>query len=149
MSETTRDADMKIIPQPLSPDGKAWPETMDGMAWAVEFNQRFPAVSVDDALGWFCNAIMRGYDTATSRQSDALAAAQRENARTCQWRYMNWPESDSDYETECGGAWTFIEGGITENGVAFCHRCGGRVLAPSKPKDEEDDVAALRGEGGA
>ena len=81
MSETTRDADMKIIPQPLSPDGKAWPETMDGMAWAVEFNQRFPAVSVDDALGWFCNAIMRGYDTATSRQSDALAAAQRENAR--------------------------------------------------------------------
>ena len=80
---------------------------------------------------------------------DALAAAQRENERTCQWRYMNWPESDSDYETECGGAWTFIEGGITENGVAFCHRCGGRVLAPSKPKDEEDDVAALRGEGGA
>lgn len=53
MSETTKGL-----------DGLAWPETMDGMAWAVEFNKRFPAVSVDDALGWFCNAIMLGFDTA-------------------------------------------------------------------------------------
>ena len=46
-------------------DGLEWPQTMDGMAWAVEFNKRFPGVPVDDALGWFCNAIMRGYDTAS------------------------------------------------------------------------------------
>lgn len=43
-------------------DGLAWPQTSDGKAWAIEFNKRFPSVSVDDALGWFCNAIMRGYD---------------------------------------------------------------------------------------
>ena len=44
-------------------DGLEWPHTFDGMAWAIEFNKQFPSVTVDDALGWFCNAIMRGWDT--------------------------------------------------------------------------------------
>lgn len=44
-------------------DDLLWPQTMDGMAWAIEFNKRFPSVSVDDALGWFCNALMRGVDS--------------------------------------------------------------------------------------
>ena len=52
----------------LGHDGKAWPETFDGHVWALEFNKRFPAVPVDDALGWFCNAIMRGYDEANWRR---------------------------------------------------------------------------------
>lgn len=56
--------------QILGHDGKAWPETMDGMAWAKAFSTQFPAVSVDDALGWFCNAIMRGYDTANWRRDE-------------------------------------------------------------------------------
>lgn len=61
-------------------DGLPWPQTFDGHAWAVEFNKQFPSVSVDDALGWFCNAIMRGYDHASA----ALARAQEvvEAART-------------------------------------------------------------------
>lgn len=33
----------------------------DGMAWATEFCKRFP-ISVDDALGWFCNAIETAHD---------------------------------------------------------------------------------------
>jgi hypothetical protein len=39
-------------------DGGTWPATSDGMAWAIAFNRKFQSVSVDDALGWFCNAIM-------------------------------------------------------------------------------------------
>jgi hypothetical protein len=39
-------------------DGGTWPATSDGMAWAIAFNRQFQSVSVDDALGWFCNAIM-------------------------------------------------------------------------------------------
>lgn len=45
-----------------------WPHTLDARVWAVKFNERFPSVSVDDALGWFANAIMAGYDTAMMRK---------------------------------------------------------------------------------
>lgn len=43
-------------------DGKTWPETFDANIWSAEFVKRFPAVQRDDAIGWFANAIMRGYD---------------------------------------------------------------------------------------
>jgi hypothetical protein len=56
-------------------DGKEWPETFDGMAWAIEFNKRFASVSVDDALGWFCVAIMRGYDSYAQKHENIPAAA--------------------------------------------------------------------------
>ena len=35
---------------------------MDGKRWAEEFCKRFPQCKVDNVLGWFCNAIMAGYD---------------------------------------------------------------------------------------
>jgi hypothetical protein len=55
----------------LGHDGKAWPETFDGMVWAQEFNRRFPAVPVDDAIGWMANAIMRGYDERSWKREEA------------------------------------------------------------------------------
>jgi hypothetical protein len=42
-----------------------WPHTADAAVWAEEFSKRFPGVPKEDALGWFANAIMAGYDTAT------------------------------------------------------------------------------------
>ena len=39
-----------------------WPNTMDGKQWSEEFCKRFPQCEVDNVLGWFCNAIMAGYD---------------------------------------------------------------------------------------
>jgi cytochrome c5 len=56
-------------------DGKEWPETFDGMAWAIEFNKLFPSVPVDDALGWFCNAIMRGYDSYAQKHTNTADTA--------------------------------------------------------------------------
>ena len=35
---------------------------IDGKQWSEEFCQRFPQCEVDDVWGWFCNAIMTGYD---------------------------------------------------------------------------------------
>lgn len=35
---------------------------MDGAKWAAEFSKRYPSVPEDEAIGWFCNAIMAGYD---------------------------------------------------------------------------------------
>jgi hypothetical protein len=43
-------------------DGLEWPQTMDGVAWGIEFNKKFPSVPVNDACRWFCSAIMRGWD---------------------------------------------------------------------------------------
>lgn len=45
-----------------------WPlPSFDARDWAEAFCQRFPSVSQDDALGWFANALMRGFDEHAAR----------------------------------------------------------------------------------
>lgn len=44
---------------------------IDGMKWSEEFCKRFPTVDVSDALGWFCNAIMAGFDEGVRRTEAA------------------------------------------------------------------------------
>lgn len=45
-----------------------WPlPSFDARDWAEAFCKVFPSVSEDDALGWFANALMRGYDEACAR----------------------------------------------------------------------------------
>ncbi len=41
----------------------------DGMKWAEAFHEQFPAVSVEDAFGWFANAIENTWDVRCSRLS--------------------------------------------------------------------------------
>lgn len=41
-----------------------WPHTMDAAIWAEKFCARFPDFDEGDALAWFANAIMAGYDRA-------------------------------------------------------------------------------------
>lgn len=53
------------VPKEQRPD---WPlPSFDAQDWAKAFNERFPAVPVDDALSWFACALMRGFDEAQSR----------------------------------------------------------------------------------
>lgn len=49
-------------------EGK-WPHTMDAREWAKAFMAQFPDMAFDeaDAVTWFANAIMAGYDTARAR----------------------------------------------------------------------------------
>lgn len=63
----------RVLPA-VGNDGLVWPHTFDAQAWAIQFNKRFPTVSVDDALGWFANAIMRGHDTALQKREKEEAA---------------------------------------------------------------------------
>jgi hypothetical protein len=56
----------------IGQDGKAWPQTFDGHAWAIEFNKRFTTVPTGDALGWMANSLMRGFDEAHSRLAPML-----------------------------------------------------------------------------
>ena len=47
---------------------QAWPHTMDAMVWAEEFCKQYPGFDKQEAVGWFANAIMAGYDTAMIRK---------------------------------------------------------------------------------
>ena len=65
---TEKDADREKvrfdIPGPMGNDGKRFPFTFDAMAWAKAFCARFPQMKEDVMVGWFANAIMRGWDDA-------------------------------------------------------------------------------------
>lgn len=66
----------------------------------------------------------------------ALAAGEE---CTCEWKY---DAIDDMWETSCGQAWTFIDGGPKDNHVTFCHNCGAKVAAlaagSENPKGDED-----------
>ncbi len=51
----------------------------------------------------------------------------------CEWKY---DEEHEKYDTSCGSAWSFIDEGIEENGVKFCHRCGKPVVEEKGLEDE-------------
>jgi hypothetical protein len=54
------------VPPKERPD---WPlPSFKATDWAEAFHERFPSVSVDDALSWFACALMRGYDEGRSNQ---------------------------------------------------------------------------------
>ena len=57
--------------------------------------------------------------------ANMLREATDELARECRW------EEDTDgwgnYDTECGNTWAFVDGGISENLVAYCPYCGGII----------------------
>lgn len=49
----------------------------------------------------------------------------------CEWTY---DEHDSKWDSSCGDAWMFCDGGPTENGVKFCQSCGKPVLLAAAPE---------------
>lgn len=49
----------------------------------------------------------------------------------CQWTF---DEHDSKWDSGCGEAWMFCDGGPTENGVRFCQSCGKPVLLAAAPE---------------
>lgn len=54
----------------------------------------------------------------------ALSAAQQPVVReplTCEWTHN---DDDGYWDTSCGKAWRFDDGGPKENNMNFCHCCG-------------------------
>ena len=62
----------------------------------------------------------------------ALAASERE---TCTWTEQDDKDMPGTYESSCGEMWSFIEGGVKENRVTYCHHCGGKVV-PASPQEQ-------------
>lgn len=63
----------------------------------------------------------------------------RLEGRTCTWGASDDFEADY-WETACGEAFSFIDGGPLENHIKFCPYCGLAVLVAPKAKESDDDV---------
>ncbi|EPK7688194.1 hypothetical protein K7Y63_003798 [Serratia marcescens] len=50
---------------------------------------------------------------------------------SCEWTY---DDQDYKWDSGCGDAWMFADGGPTENGVKFCQGCGKPVLLAAAPE---------------
>jgi hypothetical protein len=51
----------------LRPD---WPlPSFDALDWAEAFCKRYPSIDADIMVGWFANALMRGFDERTARMT--------------------------------------------------------------------------------
>jgi len=51
---------------------------------------------------------------------------------SCLWRQ----DADGNWDTQCGNAYVFIEGGPKDNQFVFCPYCGGEL--GEEPYDEQD-----------
>lgn len=63
-----------------------------------------------------------------------------ERKETCQWHYFDYPATDCEFEGECGVVWAMTDGGLAENGMNFCPRCGGAINFVPPVADEEEDT---------
>ena len=77
--------------------------------------------AIQDACG--CNVGLDWEDMEELR--DRLAdLIEPEPERTCEWKR----DENGIYYGECGIVWEFTYGGVEENGVVHCLRCGGKVV---------------------
>ncbi len=63
-------------------------------------------------------------------------------ARTCTWTVDYDASEPIKWDTTCGEAWNWYEGGLTANNVRYCHGCGGKIVEVDEPPkwDDEDDA---------
>ena len=82
--------------------------------------------------------IYRGFATHSTKQLLAYGAAQRlagQQRESCTWTEQDDKDMPSTYESSCGEMWSFIDGGVKENRVTYCHHCGGKVV-PASPQEQ-------------
>ena len=57
--------------------------------------------------------------------SGFVAARRTTPDRECEWKCDD--VDNGTWESCCGEIWTFTADGPVENGMLFCHRCGGKL----------------------
>lgn len=50
---------------------------------------------------------------------------EKHKEKLCEWHLGD--EENGIWESSCGEAWSFIDGGPQENRVSYCHHCGYKV----------------------
>ena len=56
--------------------------------------------------------------------TEFVRLAQERKPETCVWTPMDDDYMPGSWDSACGEAWSFIEGGPDENRVRFCQGCG-------------------------
>ena len=59
---------------------------------------------------------------------------------TCTWRFREPFDGDEAWDAECGATWTFIEGGLKDNGAVFCLKCGRLIKEVRQDKESDHEV---------
>ena len=70
------------------------------------------------------------WNTRTTTQAQAGAVP-----LTCEWAHN---ENDGFWESACGEAWRFDDGGPAENSMHFCHSCGKSLRIKGKEAGNAD-----------
>ncbi|MBH3262937.1 hypothetical protein I5R69_15385 [Serratia marcescens] len=104
-------------PAPAVPPEKKLPELM--------------MASYHEAIGWnACRAAMLAQPVSSGYTLNSPVIPDG-----CQWTY---DEQDYKWDSGCGEAWMFSDGGPVENGVKFCQGCGKPVLLAAAPEGGND-----------
>lgn len=61
---------------------------------------------------------------------------EEEESRTCEWTQDSGPDFDL-WNTSCGNAFTFFDGGPKDNEVHFCNFCGAKVIQVVPDEESE------------
>ena len=67
-------------------------------------------------------------DAAIQSGNRILYESLRARPRECVWQD---DPREPYWSTECGDAYTFLEGGPKDNGMKYCCYCGGAILTPN------------------
>ena len=73
---------------------------------------------------------------AAKQYGDTRALATSERG-TCTWTEQGDELMPGTYASSCGEMWSFIEGGLKENRVTYCHHCGGKVALAASPQEQQ------------
>lgn len=100
------------------------------IAFCVTGSEKAEEIMTDDrhqrAREFYLERTPLDQDTSTGSVVDLLLAfADAETGRMCAWSLAD--EDASIWETACGHAFMFNDGGPQENGAQFCPYCGGKL----------------------
>lgn len=73
--------------------------------------------------------LLEGVVKAITTPADHDAIRDQAQPGECAWTLDD--EENGIWQSSCGEAWSFVEGGPTENRVSFCHHCGKSVVPKS------------------
>jgi len=63
--------------------------------------------------------------------------------RTCEWKDDSFDDDESCWQTQCGNAFSFINGGIKENRSVYCQYCGGKIIVAQHINIEQHQSVTL------
>jgi hypothetical protein len=73
---------------------------------------------------------------ALHKADEALALLDAERPSECHW---SGDEYTGNWYGDCGIEFCFIDGTPTENEMAYCPKCGGKLIDDGYPKQEDDE----------